>query len=177
MFLKAFFFLTTAILLSCSPPPPKITPAEEEGELSSEDQSSNEKLTSWESSREYFRYQLTNCTGEQSDLFNNRNKNGFLDISIDDGEALIVRPGMDPSLNVSLKGSWDHSNGQLTDISGQFGISQTEDWSLASGSLRISSQEVVAHISGVQIKYVGSNKRGNIDISCSLSLTIEKKTD
>ena len=177
MFAKVLVFLTV-VLVSCSPPPPKITTAEErEDKLSSEDQPSNEKFTNWESSREYYRYQLTDCTGEQFDLFNNKEKNGFLDISIDDGEVLIVRPGMDPSLNVSLTGTWDHSSGQLTDISGQFGISQTENWGLASGALHISSEEVVARISGVTIDYVGSNNRGNIDVSCSVSLIIEKKKD
>lgn len=174
MFSRILFFLT-AVIVSCSPPSPKITPDEDKDKLSSEDKSHNEILTNLESSREYFQYKLTNCSGEQADLFNNREKNGFLDISVDDGEVHISRPGMDQSLNVGLTGDWDHSNGQLKDISGQFGISTAEDWSLASGFLFISNEEVSANISGVEIEYLGSNERGNIEISCSVSLVIEKK--
>ncbi|MDE0152191.1 MAG: hypothetical protein OXK80_06860 [Bdellovibrionales bacterium] len=176
MFSKVLFFLT-AILVSCSPPSPKITPDEDKDKLSSEEESENEILTNLESSREFFRYKLTNCIGEQSDLFNNREKNGFLDISVDDGEVHISRPGMDPSLNVGLTGDWDHSNGQLKDISGQFGISQLENWSRASGSLFISNEEVSANISGLKISYAGSNNRGNIEINCSVSLVIGRKKD
>jgi len=172
MLSKILLFLT-AVLVSCSPPP-----AEEDDELPSEAPSSSERFKNRESSREYFHYQLTDCVGVQSDLFNNVSSDGsFLDISMDDGKALIVRNGMDPSMNATLTGNWDHSNGQLTDLSGYFGISTTEDWSLAEGLLHISSEEVTANISGVQIEYVGSNKRGNIDISCSLSLTIGTKKD
>ena len=174
MFLKALF-VTTAILVSCSAPPPENTPSEDEEKLSSEKENpSNEKITNWDSSREYFHYILTDCTGEQHELYDQKRINGFIDISIEDGEVHISRP-QHPSSNVGLEGEWNPSNGQLTNISGHFGVGRTEDWDLASGFLYISNDEIVGNINGIQLRYVGSNVRGKIDVACSLSLTIEKK--
>ncbi len=182
MFLKTLFLLTTAILVSCSPPPLKITPVEETEMLSSESRYSDEKFKNMKSSREYFYVKTENCTGEIEEhvnYYNQWKKDAFMDIEIEDGEIRISRPRKTASLNVGLKGQWDHTNSQLTDISGQFGIATEEDWSRASGFLYISDEHIMGSIHGGHIRYdrFSPPLDTNVDISCSVSIIIEKKKD
>ncbi len=184
MFSKVLFFTTASVLASCSPPPPEITSSRDPKteELSSESPSSSEKFRNMDSSREYFRYTFSDCKGEEQrhvDIFNKMKKENFLDIEIEDGEVSMSRPEKKAELNVNLKGKWNHTNNLLTDLSGQFGIGTSEDWSQASGFLYISDEVITGRIDGAKIEFSGLNKilQENVKMVCTASLFIEKKRD